>query len=116
LKSSTFRLTAKRYALFYHDVDPDLAAEAMSRGRPQSETTGREPWPLDAWPDMPTHVVLCQNDRFFPADWLRGIVRDRLGLEPDELASGHTPALSRPRELVELIESYRNASSNSPNQ
>ena len=107
--------------VFYHDVDPDLAREAMSHGRQQSETTGREPWPLDAWPNVPTHVVLCQNDRFFPADWLRGVVRDRLGIEPDELPCGHTPALSRPRELVELIESYRSpaspsATSNSPNQ
>ena len=93
-------------AVFYHDVDPDLAAEAMSRGRRQSETTGREPWPLEAWPEMPTHVVLCRNDRFFPADWLRGVVHDRLGIEPDELACGHTPALSCPRALVELIESY----------
>lgn len=93
--------------LFYHDVDPTLATEAMSRERRQSETTGREPWPLDAWPDVPTHVIIGRNDRFFPADWLRGVVRDRLGVEPDELASGHTPALSRPRELVDLLESYR---------
>lgn len=28
---------------FYHDVDPSLAAEANSRERTQSETTGREP-------------------------------------------------------------------------
>lgn len=93
--------------VFYHDVDPALAAEAMSRERRQSETTGREPWPLPAWPDLPTHFIVCRDDRFFRADWLRGVVRDRLGIEPDELDCGHTPALSRPRELVELMESYR---------
>ncbi len=93
--------------VFYHDVDPTLASEAMSRERRQSETTSREPWPLPAWPDVSTHFIVCREDRFFPADWLRGIVRDRLGIEPDELACGHTPALSRPRELVELMESYR---------
>ena len=98
-------------ALFYHDVDPDLAAEAMSRERRQSETTGRESWPLTVWPDIPTHVIIGRDDRFFPVDWLRGVVRDRLGIEPDELASGHTPALSCPRELVELIESYRGPTS-----
>ena len=92
---------------FYHDVDPALAAEAKSRERPQSEATSREPWPLETWPDVPTHVVIGRDDRFFPANWLRGVVRDRLGIEPDELASGHTPALSRPRELVDLMESYR---------
>ena len=92
---------------FYHDVDPTLAAEAKSRERGQTETTGHEPWPLADWPAVPTHVIIGRDDRFFPADWLRGVVRDRLGIEPDELASGHTPALSRPRELVSMMESYR---------
>lgn len=92
---------------FYHDVDPTLAADAKSRERDQTEATGREPWPLAGWPAVPTHVIIGRDDRFFPATWLRGVVRDRLGIEPDEVASGHTPALSRPRELVSLMESYR---------
>ena len=96
---------------FYHDVEPALAAEASAKERTQSETTSREPWPLDAWPDVPTHVIIGLDDRFFPPDWLRGVVRDRLGIEPDELPSAHTPALSRPRELAELLESYRSGSS-----
>jgi pimeloyl-ACP methyl ester carboxylesterase len=93
--------------VFYHDVDPDLAAEAQSKERHQSESTGGESWPLPAWPDVPTHFILCRNDRFFPADWLRRVVRERLRIEPDEIDSGHTPALSHPTELVELMESYR---------
>ena len=92
---------------FYHDVDPALAAEAKSRERGQSEATSREPWPLEAWPQVPTHVVIGRDDRFFPADWLRQVVHDRLGIEPDELPAGHAVALSRPGELVELMESYR---------
>jgi hypothetical protein len=56
---------------------------------------------------MPTHVVIGRDDRFFTADWLSGVVRDRLGIEPDVLAGGHALALSRPRELVALMESYR---------
>ena len=92
--------------LFYHDVDPDLAAEAMSKERRQSESTGGEPWPLAAWPDVPTHFILCRNDRFFPPGWLRRVVRERLHIEADEIDSGHTPALSHPMELVELMESY----------
>ena len=92
---------------FYHDVDAALAAEARSRERGQSETTSRESWPLDAWPDVPTHVIIGRDDRFFRSDWLSGVVRDRLGIEPDVLPGGHTLALSRPRELVVLMESYR---------
>jgi hypothetical protein len=101
-------------AIFYHDVPPALAAEALARGRKQSETPGKEPWPLSAWPNVPTRFLLCRNDRLFPAKWLRRVVRDRLGITPDEIDSGHTPALSRPRELAERLEAYRAEVSASP--
>ena len=94
-------------AVFYHDVSPDLAAQAMARGRTQSGTPGKEPWPLRAWPDVPTRFLLCRNDRLFPAAWLGRVVRDRLGIAPDEIDSGHCPALSRPRELADRLEAYR---------
>jgi uncharacterized protein YdhG (YjbR/CyaY superfamily)/pimeloyl-ACP methyl ester carboxylesterase len=94
-------------AVFYHDVDPALAAEAIAKGRRQSETPGKEPWPLASWPDVPTRFLLCRKDRIFPAAWLRKVVWDRLGIIPDEIDSGHTPALSRPGELVEWLEGFR---------
>lgn len=93
-------------AVFLHDVAPDLASEALSRGRAQSDTPMQEPWPLDAWPDVPTRYLLCRRDRLFPAEWTRGMVRDRLGITPDEMDCGHTPALSRPGELADRLEAY----------
>jgi pimeloyl-ACP methyl ester carboxylesterase len=93
-------------AIFYHDVPPDLAAEALAKGRKQSETPGREPWPLAAWPDVPTRYLLCRDDRLFPADWVRRVVRERLGITPDVIDGGHCPALSRPKELANRLEAY----------
>src|ERR687896_534671 len=81
-----------------HDVPADLAAEALKRVRDQSETPGRKPWPLKSWPDVPTRFLLCRDDRFFPAEWMRRVVRDRLGITPNEIDSGHCPMLSRPAE------------------
>ena len=52
-------------------------------------------------------ILLCRNDRLFPPEWVRRVVRDRLGITPDEMDSGHTPALSHPRELVQRLEAYR---------
>src|SRR5581483_4633015 len=93
---------------FFHDVAPEIAAEAFRRGeRPQSGTPMEKPWPLAAWPDVPTRFLLCRDDRFFPADFQRRVVRDRLGIVPDEMAGGHLPALAHPHELVERLESYR---------
>ena len=99
-------------AEFFHDVPPDVVAEAMARGaREQSATPMEKPWPLPAWPDVPTRFLLCRQDRFFPADFQRRVVRERLGIVPDEMDSGHLPALSRPNELVERLEAYRTAES-----
>jgi pimeloyl-ACP methyl ester carboxylesterase len=93
-------------AAFMHDVPPELAAEALKRVRTQSETPGKEPWPLDAWPDIPTRFLVCRDDRFFPAEWLGRIVKERLGITPDEIDGGHCIALSRPRELADRLYSY----------
>ncbi|HEV2895691.1 MAG TPA: alpha/beta fold hydrolase, partial [Actinomycetota bacterium] len=65
-------------ALFMHDVPSDLAAEAMRRARDQSGTPMETPWPLPAWPDVPTRFLLCRDDRLFPAEFMRRMVQDRL--------------------------------------
>jgi pimeloyl-ACP methyl ester carboxylesterase len=101
-------------AIFYPDVPPALAKEALAKGRKQSDTPGNEPWPLKAWPEVPTRFLLCRHDRMFPAKWLRRVVRERLGVTPDEIDSGHTPALSRPTELADRLEAYRTGMSAGP--
>jgi pimeloyl-ACP methyl ester carboxylesterase len=93
-------------AVYYHDVSPELADEAVTKWRDQAETPMREPWPLDAWPDVPTRYLLCRDDRVFAADWSRRVVLDRLGITPDEIDGGHCPFLSRPKELAERLEAY----------
>lgn len=93
---------------FFHDVPADITTEAMARGeRQQSGTPFEKPWPLAEWPNVPTRFLLCRDDRFFPADFMRRVVRERLGITPDEIGGGHLPALSRPRELAERLEAYR---------
>jgi pimeloyl-ACP methyl ester carboxylesterase len=93
--------------LFYQDVPPELAAEALRRGRQEVSKAMREPWPLEAWPEVPTRYLLCRDDRVFPAEFVRLMVSRRLGITPDEIDGGHTPALSRPSELVDRLEAYR---------
>ena len=95
------------FTLFLHDLPPDLAVQAMTKGRAQSGTPFEKPWPLEAWPDVPTKFLLCRDDRFFPAEFMRRVVRERLGIIPDEMDGGHLPALSRPKELADRLEAYR---------
>jgi pimeloyl-ACP methyl ester carboxylesterase len=93
-------------AVFFHDVPPDITAQAMAGGRDQSVAPFEKPWPLDGWPDVPTKFLLCRDDRFFPADFMRRVVHERLGITPDEIDGGHLVALSRPKELADRLEKY----------
>jgi len=94
-------------ASFYNGVPRPLAEEALRRGsRGESAAVWDTPWPLPAWPDVPTRYILCQDDRFFPAPFLRRLARERLGLVPDEVPGCHCVALSHPEELAELLLSY----------
>ena len=92
--------------VFYHDVPPELAAEARRRERGENSKALQEPWPLEAWPGTPTRYLLCRDDRMFPAAWARRHARERLGINPDELDGGHYIALSRPRELANRLAAY----------
>lgn len=92
---------------FYNGVPGPLADEARRRGgRGESSVVWDTPWPLATWPDVPTRFVLCRDDRFFPADFLRRVARRRLGIVPDETPGCHCAALSHPRELGDLLAGY----------
>ena len=56
---------------------------------------------------MKTRFILCRDDHFFPADFQRRVVEERLGITPEEMASGHLPALAHPEELVERLQASK---------
>ena len=93
--------------IFYDDIPEEEAKAALEGGRRQADAPGKAPWPLEAWPQVPTRYLLGLRDRMFPPRWMREVVRERLGIEPDEIDSGHCPALSRPQELAARLEAYR---------
>jgi pimeloyl-ACP methyl ester carboxylesterase len=114
---ATIRLTPEAAGdpavLYFHDVPPDVKAEAFARGEPrQSMTPMEQPWPLDAWPPVPTRVLAGREDRLFPAVFQRRVARERLGLALEEMEGGHLVALSRPRELAERLESFQKTADN----
>jgi len=94
------------FVTFYNGVPRVLAEEAMRKERGQSSIWMAAPWPLNAWPDVPTKFVVCRDDRFFPPDFLRRLEKARLGITPDEIDGGHCAALSHPRELADALETY----------
>jgi pimeloyl-ACP methyl ester carboxylesterase len=96
---------------FFHDVPAEVTAEAFARGDPpQSSRPFEDPWPLPAWPDVPTRVLAARDDRLFPLDFQRHLARERLGLDADEIPGGHLVALSRPAELADRLVAYAKGS------
>jgi pimeloyl-ACP methyl ester carboxylesterase len=88
-------------ALFYNGVDPAVVGEEVERA--QSETPSLKPWPAAALPVLPTRFVLFRDDRFFPEEFMRGVVADRLGIEPEIIPGGHMAMLSHPAELADQL-------------
>ncbi len=87
---------------FLHDVSDELAAEAMTHwaGGGESEASFAEPWPLPAWPEVPTRALIGARDRLFPESFQRRRIAQDLGVEPEVVDSGHMPMLSRPDDVT----------------
>jgi pimeloyl-ACP methyl ester carboxylesterase len=93
---------------FFHDVPPEVTAEAKAQGeRPEAPIVFSQPWPLEHWPDVPTRFLQGRDDRLFPLEFQRRVVRERLGIELDEIPGGHLVALSQPDLLATQLEAYR---------
>ncbi|MGA5816501.1 alpha/beta hydrolase [Kitasatospora sp. NPDC094028] len=95
-------------SLVLHDTPAELAAEFVAEHqRVQTAAPFGEPWPLAAWPEVPTRFLLARDDRFFPAELMRRVVAERLGFRPDEMPGDHCPMLGHPGELADRLEAYR---------
>ena len=89
--------------VFLHDVPADVAAAAEQFVGSPGAGMFREPWPLTAWPEVPTRVLAPREDRLFPLAFQRRVARDRLGVLAEEMPGGHVPMLARPGELAERL-------------
>jgi pimeloyl-ACP methyl ester carboxylesterase len=89
---------------FLHDVPQ----EVIESGPPPPEQADKpfEDFPLERWPDVPIRFMQGRDDRFSPIDYQRRVVKERLGIELDELPGGHLLALSQPVALAEQLVSY----------
>ncbi|MGW0160736.1 alpha/beta fold hydrolase [Mycobacterium sp. NPDC003323] len=94
---------ARKY--FYHDCDEATARWAFNRLGPErfGDTTVTPVSVPNFWSaDIPRSFIVCEQDRSMPR-WLADTVARRLGVLQLSIDSSHSPFLSRPRELAELL-------------
>jgi pimeloyl-ACP methyl ester carboxylesterase len=90
--------------LFYHDAPTSAARWATQRLRPQAYRVLAETTPLASWPDVPMSSILCREDRSLNPEWARASAIERLGVTAIELPGGHSPFLTRPRDLANVLD------------
>lgn len=87
--------------IFYGDLDPATGAAYAERLLHQSVAVGLHPLEQAAWHDLPSSYVVCDRDPAFPSE-VQAMMAGRLQ-RTHHMDSGHSPFLSRPAELAELI-------------
>lgn len=88
--------------VFYHDCSDADKEWAISQLRPQRST--KDDPPLEAWPEIAQDYIVCSEERVINPEWSRRVCA-LLGITVHHIESGHSPFLSRPKELSsKLIE------------
>jgi len=101
----TFADFGGAWKYFYHDCDEATARWAFGRLGPErfGDTTVTPVSVPQFWAaDLPRSFIVCEQDRSMPR-WLADTVARRLGVQQLSIDTSHSPFLSRPRELAELL-------------
>ena len=89
--------------VFFHDCPPEIALAAAGRLTRQQWKITQELTPLRQWPAVRAAYILCTDDRMVSREYGLRAARLQLGIDPIELPGGHSPFLSRPRELAQTL-------------
>lgn len=93
--------------IFYHDVSADLAEAASARLRPQSARSFTDKVTRASWQTINSALILCDEDKALP-----GVFAERgptMAATVRHLPGSHSPFLSRPTELAEVLDEITQA-------
>ena len=93
--------------VFFHDCGPDLQAEASAKVRASHMALAAKHQTLTAvaWSSIPSTYVVCTRDQAIPPDAQRAMA-ERSG-SVVELDASHSPFLSMPDKVAELLDDER---------
>jgi pimeloyl-ACP methyl ester carboxylesterase len=89
-------------ALLYHDCDDDTVRFAFDLLRPQSACPWTVPSSLTEFPSASRTYVVCGDDQLIYPEWQRRHACD-IGAHIVELPGSHSPFLSRPFAVADLL-------------
>lgn len=90
--------------LFYEDCPDDITDWAVGLLRRQGSKVATDPLPIAAYPPVPMTYIACQDDRTFTIQFQRTLAKTH-GMDLVELPGGHSPFLSSPSDLADILTS-----------
>lgn len=96
-------------AVLFGDCEEATARAAIEHLRPQALYPYSQPFTLKVFPPVPSTYVVCAQDQLVNPEWSRRTARDRLDADIIELPGSHSPFLSRPGALADVLLSVSRA-------
>jgi len=87
----------------FADCDESTADAAIERLRPQALYPMTLRHPLTEMPSVSCTYIVCTDDQMVNYEWSKRVARDRLGADLIELPGSHSPFLSRPHALADVL-------------
>lgn len=94
-------LDTLRPEVFYTDCPPETVRDAVGRLGHQSWTSFTDPVAMPAWRDIPSTYVICTQDQAL-SPVAQGVLSARC-TDVRRLAASHSPMLSQPDVLADLL-------------
>ena len=88
---------------FYQDVEPEIADRAVAGLRPQWAEAFNKVDPIAPYAGQVAQVIYTTEDRIIDAEKHRKMSEERFGITPVALPGGHSPFLSHPAKLAEVL-------------
>ncbi len=88
--------------IMYPDLSPEDAQWAVERLRPQAQLSQTETSPAPP-PGLRVGSIIGASDLVVSPAWSRRVARERLGVEPVELPSGHFSMITHPEQLADAL-------------
>jgi pimeloyl-ACP methyl ester carboxylesterase len=90
-------------SLFYGDIDDATGAAYAAKLLPQSVRAFTDPITTVAWRNRATTYVITEQDAIFPV-FAQEALADRSGSTQHRLSTSHSPFLSHPEAVADIIE------------
>jgi pimeloyl-ACP methyl ester carboxylesterase len=89
--------------VLFADCDESTSETAVHRLGLQARYPYSVPFSLTEFPSVRCTYVVCSDDQLVLPEWSKRVARDRLGADVIELPGGHSPFLSRPSALADVL-------------